>query len=458
MREYIANNVQTITTDDCQNWMQQVTSHRLAALCALILALQAPAAPPMKDFMGVCGHTVLFKPELYRAVGQQVRDYHPVDWDLGQNPRNYPPFPFAMNGVNWKDVYGSWIKSGYDIDACLMFETLNTNQWANPETNAFAYGFSFARAFGPGAPTPLVRTVEIGNEPGKFGDVLYRRVFENLARGIRQADPELKIATCAVVTGKSHEYAKSITCFEGLTNLFDVITLHSYAQLENWPTWRRSYPEDSKLPNYLKDIRDVCAWRDAHAPGKPVWITEFGYDASSKKPNASGDFKDWVGNTETEQAQWLVRSWLLFSTMPVDRAYMYFFNDDDQPQLHGASGLTRQFKPKPVLYATAHLYRSLGEYRFAKEIKSDPGKLTILEYERVSDAKDRVWVAWSPTGSNRIETMTLPQPPGRWLRGERMPLTAEVPAAISVEALGGAKALATVEVTESPLYLWWKAD
>lgn len=430
-------------------------SFLLALIAASALGLHAETPPAFKDFMGVCGHTVQFKPELYRATGLLVRDYHPVEWDVSQNPRNYPPFPFAMNGVNWKDVYGSWTKSGFEVDACLMFETLTPNQWSNPETNAFAYGFSFARAFGPGAATPLVKTVEIGNEPGKFSDALYRSIFENMARGVRQGDPALKIATCAVIAGKSHDYAKSLSCFEGLTNLFDVITLHTYAQAENWPTWRRSFPEDPKLPNYLKDIRDVCAWRDTHAPGTPVWITEFGYDASTKKPKTTGDFKDWIGNNDTQQAQWLVRSWLVFSAMPVSRAYMYFFNDEDEPQFHGSSGLTRHFQPKPSFHATAHLFRTLGEYRFSKVVKSDAGNLMIYEFERPSDLKDRVWVVWSPTGTNRVEKMALPTPPGQWNRAERMPLTVEGATKLELAEVGLSNGSTTVEVSESPLYLWW---
>ena len=40
--------------------------------------------PLMRDFIGINGHTVQFKPELYRPVCGLVRDYHPVEWDLGE--------------------------------------------------------------------------------------------------------------------------------------------------------------------------------------------------------------------------------------------------------------------------------------------------------------------------------------------------------------------------------------
>jgi serine/threonine-protein kinase ATR len=103
-----------------------------------------------------------------------------------------------------------------------------------------------------------------------------------MARGLRAGDPKLKIVTGNLTTGKSHDYAKSVTCIAGLEDLYDVLNVHSYAQLENWPTWHRSFPEDARLKDYLPDIRHVCEWRDAHAPGKEVWLTEFGYDSSTK--------------------------------------------------------------------------------------------------------------------------------------------------------------------------------
>ena len=131
---------------------------------------------------------------------------------------------------------------------------------------------------------------------------------------------------------------------------YDVINIHTYAQLENWPAWRRSFTEDEDPGTaYLKDVEKVIAWRDRHAPVKKIWITEFGWD-STTKPNATGGtFKDWVGNTDEEQAVYLVRSTLVFAGMGVDRAYVYFFNDSDEPKLHAASGLTRDFVKKTEL-------------------------------------------------------------------------------------------------------------
>lgn len=416
-----------------------------AGLCADAVE----ASPLMRDFIGINGHTVQFKPELYRPVCGLVRDYHPVEWDLGENTAELPPFPFAKNRVDWDHVYGSWRAQSWNIDACLMFESVKQADWKNVETDAKSYGKAFAWEFGPSGKRKLVNSVEIGNEPGKWSDADYTIMFKAMAEGIRAGDPKLKIVTCNLTTGKSGDYEKSVECVAKSPELFDVLNIHTYAQLEGWPTWRRSFPEDPKLPHYLKDVESLCQWRDRHAPGKPVWITEFGYDSSTKPPAQTGDFAKWVGVTDTQQAQWLVRSLLVFSALPVERAYIYFFNDDDQPSVHGSSGITRHFQPKPSFYALAHLQRVLGDYRFQRIVTNDPDRLRVQEYR--NDSKKIVWAVWSPTGEGKKISVTLEHLPGRLVDAQHMPLTAERPIQSAAVPVNAGKL--TVDVDESPLYL-----
>lgn len=419
-------------------------------LWAQTLSLSAAEARPLlRDFIGINGHTVQFKPELYRPVCGLVRDYHPVEWDLGTNTAVLPEFPFAKNRVDWSQVYGSWRAKAWDIDACLMFESVKQSDWKDLEADARAYGKAFAQQFGPSGQRKLVDSVEIGNEPGKWSDADYTRMFKAMAEGIRAGDPKLKIATCNVTTGQSGDYEKSVECVAKATDLFDVLTIHTYAQLEGWPTWRRSFPEDPKLPKYLQDVEALCRWRDAHAPGKPVWITEFGYDSSTKPAEQSGTFAKWQGVTDEQQAQWLVRSLLVFSAMPVERAYVYFFNDDDQPSLHASAGITRHFEPKPSYHALAHLQRVLGEYRFERVVTNEPDRLRVQEYG--NELKKLVWVVWSPTGNGSTRTVTLDNIPGKLVDVQTMPLTASAPNRPSVAQDENGKL--TLQAAESPAYL-----
>jgi hypothetical protein len=423
-----------------------------AAAGALIVTLGAiatanAATPAFKGFIGINGHTVQFKPDLYQPIGSLVRDYHPVEWDLGNNSTFVAKFPFARNGVHWESVYGSWKKKGWRVNASLMFESMKREDWKDVARDARAYGEAFAKAFGPTSGSGLVESVEIGNEPGKWSDADYRVMFENMARGLRAGDPKMKIVTCALAPGKSHDYAKSVECIAGLEDLFDVLSVHSYAELEPWPTWRRSFPEDPKLNRFTKDITEICAWRDARAPGKPVWITEFGYDATTKKPDPKSEFKAWMPVTDLQQAQWLVRSWLYFATLPVDRAYVYFFNDSDEASLHAASGLTRNFIPRPAFYAVAHLQKTLGNYRFKEQ--ANVGDAIIAKFEHVQNPNQRILVAWLPSGEGKSVSIQLPTEYGAIEKIEGMPLRESE--TITVESRGKA-----LTVTESPTFIFLK--
>jgi serine/threonine-protein kinase ATR len=412
-------------------------------------AEQGTAKPLLRDFMGLNGHTVAFKPELYQPVASLARDYHPVSWDLGNDTTFSTPFPMARNGVDWSRVYGQWKKAGWRTDASLMFETIPRADWKNLAADSRAFAEAFARVFGPSGTNNLVESVEIGNEPGKFDDADYRTIFENMAKGFRAGDPRLRIVTGAMTAGKSHEYAKSLSCIAGLEPLYDVLNVHSYAQLEGWPTWKRSYPEDPALKHYLPDVRDICDWRDAHAPDKEVWITEFGYDSSTQQPDPKTEFKKWIGVTGIQQAQWIVRSWLIFSALPVERAYLFFFNDNDEPHVHGSSGLTRHFHPKPAFYAAAHLQKTLGEYRFNRVVVNRPGDALVYEFTQATNPHRRIWAAWSPTGSERKAKIPLPKIEGSIEHIERMPLSGGENPVITPMPTAD-----SIEIGESPLYLF----
>jgi hypothetical protein len=333
----------------------------LAALaCLPLLAFAAPPPVALKDFLGICGHTVQFKPERYEGVVSVVRDYHPVEWDLAADTATPAPLPFAKNKVNWDHIYGSWKKAGMRVHASLMIESIPSGKWKNLEADSRAYGKAFAQMAGPSG-RDWLEAVEIGNEPGAYSDADYARAFDAMSRGLRDGDPKLKIATCNVTAGKSTNYDKPIELFRPFLDRVDIFTVHTYAQTDGWPTWHRTFPEDPATP-YLRDVRAVVAWRDTHAKGKPVWVTEFGWDCPTSIAGRKGDFNKWEGNvTDAAQAAYLLRSIPLFLNEGVERAHIYFFDDKDEPQMHGASGILRNGQPKPSWYAIRQMQSLLGD-------------------------------------------------------------------------------------------------
>lgn len=421
-------------------------------LFTLIIAWTASAAekprPLMRDFMGLNVHTVQFKPQLYAPVTRQVRDFHPMNWDIGADASKETVFPRAQNGVDWKQLYGAWHRAGYRINACLIFDEIAPAAWKDIPATAGKYGRAFARAFGPGGADPLVDAVEIGNEPSKYDDATYRAIFEAMARGVRETDPKLRIATCAANLGPSGKYSKSVDALKGLEALYDIVNVHFYAQAEPWPTFRRSYPEDPAI-DFLANARHVLTWRDQQAPGKDVWVTEFGWDASTKPAPKTGTFEKWIGNSDTQQAQWIVRAYLLFARLGIDRAYLFWFNDDDKPQIHGSSGITRNYEPKPSFHAVAWLLKSLGDYRFTRTVREDAEQGYVYEFTQGGEPAKRVWAVWKPTGDSRPVTLDVGKLALR--KAERMPLGPQPAETLALSAAGGNVDL---EVSESPVFVW----
>ncbi len=414
---------------------------------------QAKVKPRFRDFMGLNVHTVQFKPELYRPVTRLLRDYHGFQWDVGSETDYYPRFPFARNRVDWESLYGGWTSAGYSIDVSLMFDDTLPPAWSDLRRDAWAYGFQLARFFGPSGKQKLVESVEIGNELGKYDDASYRALFENAAQGMRRGDPKLLVATCAMYAEPSGPYHKSLTTVKGLEALYDVISVHSYAQLEGYPTWRRSFPEDARL-DFLPKIRDVIAWRDANAAGKQIWLTEFGWDATTQPQATSGDFKKWVGVSDVEQARYIVRAFLTLCELDIDRAYLYWFNDDDKAMVHASSGLTRKYRPKPAFHAVAQLFATLGDYRFERAVTKTPGALFVNEFRHAMKPDQIVWAVWSPTGEDRKVKTRIRIPYETIERAERMPLAAGAPEAVPWTRLAGGEI--ELEIGESPVYLWFR--
>ncbi len=399
----------------------------------------------MRDFIGLNVHTVQFKPALYAPVTKVLRNYHPMRWDVGEDTSAPLAFPFAKNRVNWETLYGDWQKAGYKTHASILFDDIDQKDWKDIEADARTYGEAFAKSFGG-----LLDAAEIGNEPGKYDDETYRRLFTAMAKGMRAGKPELRIATCAANLGKSGRYSKSMDLFASTPELWDIINIHTYAEAEPWPTWRRSYPEDPKT-KWVENIGHVVKWRDENAKGKELWLTEFGYDAGTKPPPPTGDFSKWMSSTEEQQAMWTVRSFLLLPRLGVDRAHLYFFNDSDEAKLHAASGITRNFQPKPAFHALAWLQRSLGDYRFTRvDREAPPGECYSYEFTHGSDAKKRVLAAWLPAGENK--TVRLFVDTAKVIRAERMPLSAGDAERVATKT--EIEGYVAVEVGEHPVFIW----
>jgi hypothetical protein len=441
------------------------------AFCHVRKAVDSiPPKPKFSDFMGINFHTTLVHdPRLYAQTCRLARDYHPVSWDVwntSNGSTKFPDTPYSQNGVNWDQLYGNWMNAGYTINASLMdlekyVNSIPNNCFSADVMNELqAYGTKFARSFGPGGKWPRVQMAEIENEPFESSDNQYKSLFKALATGLRLGDAQLKILTCAVTADMPSPsiYEKSIQILDRDTNLFDIISMHTYALKSGYPSWENSYPEDPKI-DYLSKIDRMIAYKKLQPSmaNKPIWITEFGFDAGTLLAQRKNRL--WKSSTETEQAQWIVRSFLVFSEKDVERAYVYWFEDDDSGNLHGASGIVRRnsagttHTPKPSFYSMRHLFNALGSYRFKRVVTKQQAGVYTFEY--ANDANQLAWVVWSPTEQKADSSVTLTNLPTSQVRIEKLTLADGPVTSTTTSAPGNTL---NIMVSETPKFLFFLPD
>lgn len=428
--------------------------------------------PVISDFMGINVHNVEVNMNLLAPVFGLVRDYHTVTWSLPDNDTRRANFPYSNMEIGWHDrsgmvghheglvnfeeIYRSWNELGFEINASLMMVQKHPSRWEHLEEDAYNFGKDFASFFGP-SNRGLVTSVEIGNEPVPYWDLdSYKKAFESMARGIRAGDPELKILTAAAQPGRPDEYSVPLDIYRDHSDLYDVIKIHVYAFKQMWPSFERSFPEDPSINN-LRIIENTIRWRDRFAPGKEIWITEFGYDSSTKTAEPGSEWGQLAVVSDAVQAQWLVRSLLEFTRLDVQRAYVYWFNDHDEFAFHASSGIMRLNRPKDSFWALKQMQETLGAFRFAREVQRQRGNIHVYEFENGNYPEQKIWVAWSPTGEThrtgtnrrRSITMEVPKRPSSIVP---MQTTEEAPQPIQFLYNNG---ILTLEVSESPVYVFY---
>jgi hypothetical protein len=163
-------------------------------------------------------------------------------------------------------------------------------------------------------------------------------------------------------------------------------------------------PEECKLGDLLAKI---ARYRDAHLPGKELWLTEFGYDThprSRLRAPAIGS-----ASAEVVQGQWLVRSILALLGSGIDRAFLYISRDDctgadsacpnNAVQFSTAGVLTQKGDetPKAAWYFLSTFQARLGSMRYL-ETASEKGGVLVARFHDPGQGKG-AYVVWSPTSN-----------------------------------------------------------
>lgn len=318
-------------------------------------------------------------PLLYSRIAAAGRNYHNWDdWDVS-HPDTVPDYEAMVNGegtdgqdwLNWNTEYEAWQGAGLEVQTSIQYgsDWLDTNA-TDIYQAAYNYGYAFADHFGPGH-HDLVTTLEIGNEPWHQPDSNYIKVLHGMAKGVKDADEALKVAPAAFqayndntdVEGAYKNYMGYKIDSAALPYL-DILNIHAYSFTTNEQGIRvASYPEDPACA--FNQINNAVRWRNANMPGKPIYLTEWGWDIDSPGEPCNHD----VCVSEKAGANYAIRGYLKAIRSGVDKAFWFFFrNTDGGSSLFSRSGLTntgaRASEKKRVFYALQQFVSLVGDKYF----------------------------------------------------------------------------------------------
>lgn len=356
-------------------------------------------------------------PQLFVRVADCARNYHNLDWDV-TDPDHTPQFDLMALGkgteaqpwLNWDTEYAAWKTAGLPAQVSVQFTNAShpAGIWNNAYTAAYNYGYAFARHFGSTHGNGLVTAIEIGNEPWDYAPDFYHTVFKGMARGVKDADADLKVLPCALQahapntpeSGVNNYIATMLT--PDSAPLLDALNIHAYSYVYNEAGMRiATYPEHSC--SEMRSVLSMLRFGKANLPGIPVQLTEWGWDSSS----SAEDCLHSECVTENEQALYAVRGALMSARMGLDRLFWFFYaNGKGESSIFNRSGLTESVQaggsPKQAFRAMAALIYLLGNTSFCNVLQEGNNGWIYAMCNPAGQVTHLV--AWLPIAGNSAAT------------------------------------------------------
>ncbi|HMG84030.1 MAG TPA: T9SS type A sorting domain-containing protein [Ferruginibacter sp.] len=264
-----------------------------------------------------------------------------------------------------------------------------SQRWANDPANVVKTGLG------------LIRYIECDNERDKWwkGRKAYQTAYEYAANlsafydgnkntmgpgvGVKNADPNMQVVMCGTALA-TPDYIKGMVDWcklhrgykaDGTVNLcWDVINYHLYSNnagtSQGGNSTAGAAPEGSGAAGTAQDFINVA---HQYIQNMPVWVTELGYDINQGSPLKAIP----IGSKTAAQTQadWSLRSALLYARAGVQRIFFYEMYDDNPTSTvqFASSGLINADNSRrPVadyLYQTNKL---LGAYTYSNTISTNP--------------------------------------------------------------------------------------
>ncbi len=171
--------------------------------------------------------------------------------------------------------------------------------------------------------------------------------------------------------------------------------------------WVGISPEEGNIDKAFDKIRD---FRDRYYPDMEIWLTEFGWDTnqSFKTSTSAHAYAEYTGRQV--QAMWLVREYLLLSSIGIEKAAMYMSRDCGPEETavgkYGSSGLIRfpieinptnviQGNKKDSFYYVYTLKEMLKNCYFDSIL--DSGNENVMLFKYVTNEGKAKYAVWCKT-------------------------------------------------------------
>ncbi|GEM_PF-964195 len=362
---------------------------------------QSPTASSIRDFVGA-NVVVNNNPSDVAQVVGWARDYHIWYWYEEMDDQ----FTWSTGWQGVDAFYSALAGLGIKV----MPNVLRAPDWAilNPPPGGSSgpqrvpspsehaeYLSAMVSHFGDS-----IAAVENYNEPDNVGnrDWITAQQFGEMTALDYQAVKAANASLPVVLGGLSNANPTYLNeADRAAGGRYDALNFHWYATGDGETGGVN--PESSRMSSQIEELE---AWRDARAPGKPIWVTEFGWDTYAPTTGA----KSTTYAPELNAANYLLRSIFLMMGSGIDKAFLFQYRDDsDHPDymhyLYSTSGIVAKQpigdgRKKPAWYYLATLKNVLGDYVMDGIVSNGP---SLYHYEyRLPGTSKKAAVIWSRDG------------------------------------------------------------
>jgi endoglucanase len=201
--------------------------------------------------------------------------------------------------------------------------------------------------------------------------------------GVKTADPSMKVVMAGTAS-VSTDFVRGIIDWsrefrglrpDGSIDLpFDVINYHYYSNDADYVLNRKQTTGVApELSGAERVARNFVTMSHTYAQDLPVWVTEAGYDLNRKSPQKAIP----IGSKSAQQTQadWMLRTSLLYSRAGIARVFYYELMDDNPASDANFStcGLVNADRsPRPVANYFREVDRRFGQYTYDTTLSTDP--------------------------------------------------------------------------------------